>query len=52
MVCLNSQPNTNEFFPAWVEYYQKLKIEIPEGKPGCNPGGISTSKKIKIVGKI
>jgi len=46
------QPNTNEFFPAWVEYYQKLKIEIPEGKPGCNPGGISTSKKIKIVGKI
>ncbi len=46
------QPNTNEFFPAWVDYYQKLKIEIPEGKPGCNPGGISTSKKIKIVGKI
>ncbi len=46
------QPNTNELFPAWVDYYQKLKIEIPEGKPGCNPGGISTSKKIKIVGKI
>jgi hypothetical protein len=46
------QPQTNEFFPAWVDYYKSLKIEIPEGKPGCNPGGISTSKKIKIVGKI
>lgn len=46
------QPNTNEFFPAWVEYYQNLTIEIPEGKLGCNPGGISTSDKIKIVGKL
>lgn len=46
------QPNTNEFFPAWVDYYQNLKIEIPEGELGCNPGGISTSDKIKIVGKL
>jgi len=46
------QPNTNKFFPAWVDYYQNLKIEIPEGELGCNPGGISTSKKIKIVGRL
>ena len=46
------QPQTNVFFPAWVAYYNDLKIEIPEGKPGCNPGGISTSKKIKIIGKL
>lgn len=46
------QPNTNEFFPAWINYYQNLKIEIPEGELGCNPGGISTSDKIKIVGKL
>ncbi|MDD2985441.1 YiiX/YebB-like N1pC/P60 family cysteine hydrolase [Flavobacterium sp.] len=46
------QPETNVFFPAWVAYYNDLKIEIPEGKPGCNPGGISTSKKIKIIGKL
>ncbi len=46
------KPNTNEFFPAWVDYYQNLKIEIPEGKLGCNPGGISISDKIKIVGKL
>jgi hypothetical protein len=46
------QPETNEFFPAWVTYYQNLGVEIPEGKPGCNPGGISTSNKIKIIGKL
>lgn len=46
------QPQTNVFFPAWVAYYNDLKIEIPEGKPGCNPGGISTSKKIKIIRKL
>lgn len=44
------QPGTNEFFPAWVDYYKAIGKEIPEGKPGCNPGGISTSDKIEIVG--
>ena len=46
------QPQTNEFFPAWVKYYKSLGVEIPEGQPGCNPGGISTSKKIKIIGEL
>jgi|SRR5690606_5654017 len=43
-------PGSNDYFEAWTAYYQKLNIEIPEGKPGCNPGGISTSKKINILG--
>jgi hypothetical protein len=34
------------------EYYKSLGVEIPEGLPGCNPGGISTSKKIKIIGEL
>lgn len=46
------QPESKAFFPAWVEYYQNIKVEIPEGELGCNPGGISTSDKIKIVGKL
>ena len=46
------QPETNDFFPAWVTYYQSLGVEIPEGQLGCNPGGISTSKKIKIIGEL
>lgn len=46
------QPGTNDFFPAWVEYYKEIGKEIPEGLPGCNPGGISTSDKIEIIGSL
>ncbi|WP_430399879.1 YiiX/YebB-like N1pC/P60 family cysteine hydrolase [Flavobacterium sp.] len=45
-------PNSNEFFKVWKEYYDKLKMEIPEGQLGCNPGGISTSNKLKIIGTL
>ena len=45
-------PKSNEFFEVWAEYYKKLHMEIPEGKPGCNPGGISTSAKLKIIGTV
>jgi len=44
------QPGTDVFFPAWVEYYQSIGKPIPQGQPGCNPGGISTSDKIRIIG--
>jgi hypothetical protein len=42
-------PQTNNFDPAWVDYYKDLNEKIPEGKPGINPGGISLSDKIEIV---
>jgi hypothetical protein len=42
-------PKTKTFFPAWVNYYEELKTEIPEGKPGINPGLISRSNKIQII---
>ena len=43
-------PKTNEFAPAWVEYYESLNIPIPEGEMGCNPGGFATSELIEILG--
>lgn len=46
------QPGKDEFFPVWIRYYENLDIKIPEGEPGCNPGGISTSDKLKIIGTI
>lgn len=46
------EPGTNEFFPAWVEYYKQIGSEIPEGEPGCNPGGMSTSDKIYMLGTL
>lgn len=45
-------PKTHDFFPAWVEYYQKMGIEIPEGKPGCNPNGLAASNKLERLRKI
>ena len=45
-------PKTETFPSAWVEYYQKMGIEIPEGKPGCNPNGLAASVKLERLGEI
>jgi hypothetical protein len=42
-------PKTQKFFPTWIKYYKELNTEIPEGKPGINPGLISRSNKIQII---
>lgn len=45
-------PATGNFPPAWVGYYQKMGIEIPEGQPGCNPNGMAASDNIERLGQI
>ena len=42
------EPKSDNFFPVWMEHFAKRGIEIPEGKPGCNPGGMSLDKKITM----
>ncbi len=42
-------PATDDYFPAWVEYYAELGMAIPQGEPGVNPGGISRSPCLSIV---
>ncbi len=42
-------PKTKAFFPAWIKYYQDLHAEIPEGKPGINPGLMSRNENIEII---
>lgn len=42
------RPGSNDFFPVWIDYYEKLNIPIPEGKAGINPGGISLSPRLKM----
>ncbi len=41
-------PETKKTFEIWVDYYNELNEEIPEGKPGLNPGSISRSDKLEI----
>jgi uncharacterized protein YycO len=40
----------NETLPIWQEYFNNLNMSIPEGEAGINPGGISLSNKINIIG--
>jgi len=42
-------PKTGQTLLAWQEYFSKLGVEIPEGEPGINPGGISRSPAVDIV---
>jgi len=42
-------PETNETFAIWVDYFEKLESDIPENRPGLNPGGMSTDPAIDIV---
>jgi uncharacterized protein YycO len=44
-----NDPDTKTIFPIWDDYFKKLGIPVPEGKPGLNPGSISRSDKIEIV---
>ena len=42
-------PEGKDTLKTWKEYYHNLAIEIPQNKPGINPGIMSLSQKINIV---
>ncbi len=43
------QPGTARTHPVWQEYFAKRGEPVPEGEPGLNPGGMSTSPAVTIV---
>ncbi len=45
-------PASGNFPKAWIEHYRKLKIDIPEGLPGCNPNGMASSTKLIELGEL
>ena len=44
-----NEPGTNTPFVHWIDYYNELKHDIPEGELGLNPGGMSKSNGIDII---
>ncbi|MDR1006757.1 MAG: hypothetical protein LBL74_07845 [Bacteroidales bacterium] len=40
---------TNEFFPAWVEFFSRINMPIPEGVAGTNPNDMANSNAITII---
>lgn len=43
-----NDPDTKQLFPIWKSYFDSLKIDVPESKPGLNPGSISRSEMLEI----
>lgn len=41
---------TGKVTPQWKAYYARRGMEVPEGWPGSNPGDLSRSNKVCILG--
>lgn len=46
------EPKTGKINEFWTEFYKKKNLEVPEGKPGCNPNGLAASEKLERVGEL
>ena len=38
--------------PYWQQFYQLHNMEVPENKPGSNPGELSQRHEIRIIGRL
>ena len=45
-------PKTGKPDDFWVNFYQQKNMEVPEGKPGCNPNGLAGSDKLMKIKKL
>lgn len=42
-------PQTDSLMPAWDTYFKEIKKQVPQGKPGLNPGSISMTSFLKEI---
>lgn len=40
---------TGEIHPAWISYYDRFGMEVPDGEPGSNPGDLSKDQRLTLV---
>lgn len=45
-------PETDQYHQTWVDYYEKLGLEIPQGKLGCNPNGMANNPLLQLITKL
>ena len=45
-------PKTGKTDDFWIDFYKKQHLEVPEGKPGCNPNGLAASVKLTLIGNF
>ncbi|MGM9803396.1 MAG: YiiX/YebB-like N1pC/P60 family cysteine hydrolase [Muribaculaceae bacterium] len=41
-----------KILPYWTEYYRRAGKTVPEGAPGTNPGQLSRSQRVVILGRL
>lgn len=52
-IAMNFKDKTTGEYPAyWKEHFQRLSVPIPQGAEGSNPGDISKSDKLIILGEL
>lgn len=52
LVPMSFHDKTGAVTSFWKEHYAKRGMEVPEGWPGSNPGGISRSKEVMIINRF
>jgi len=45
-------PKTGKTNAFWEKFYKEKHLEVPEGKPGCNPNGLAASGKLEKIGEL
>lgn len=43
---------TGTITPYWRDYYARQGMQVPEGEPGSNPGDLSRSEAVAILGEL
>lgn len=51
-IAMSFHDKTGKITDYWKEYYGLQGLTVPEGEPGSNPGDLSRSKAIQILGII
>ncbi|MGM9812713.1 MAG: YiiX/YebB-like N1pC/P60 family cysteine hydrolase [Muribaculaceae bacterium] len=41
-----------KILPYWTEHYRRVGKTVPEGAPGTNPGQLSRSRRLIILGRL
>ena len=47
-VPMSFHDSTGVVTPYWREFYSRQGMEVPEGKPGTNPGELSRRKRVRL----
>src|SRR5690554_3090593 len=45
-------PETQQIDDFWIQFYQKIELEVPQGQPGTNPNQLASSPKLIRIGAI